>query len=259
MTATRETFQNIYDDVLDRLRLTDANMGKYSRSIVCRAINGAQHEIALVLARKGDQFLGTSATASIVVDQEIYTIGPSGDFNVANYMVARQVLVIDPETGSEKPLQKIAVAERHLHIYTGTQRKATDLTQICHYYFTASQIGGAGAMQPAIGLVPLPGVAGTSALKMYYVFKPTPVTYTDDTLVNGGAASDLPENVMPVLKTLTVKMLLEQDWAEEKIRIVDPRLAKETVQAEEAVGSQQEGGRTYVDYIEDLAVDYETW
>ena len=257
MSATRETFQEIYDYVLDKLGITDSDMGSYTREKVCKEINNAQHRIALMLAQRGDQFLVTSSTISTVANQEIYSIGSGGDFDVTNHLRVKQLLVIDFSTSAEKPLTEINVSERYKHILTGSTTTATEALDVTYYYFTTKAASSSSeVMYPAIGLVPCPGSAWTNALKMYYFFKPRPLTYSDDSLTNGGQAVDIPENTIPYFKTLATKALLEQDWSEEKIRVLSAREAEERNEATEVVGQQSEDSYSWVDYEPDPSVDY---
>jgi hypothetical protein len=255
-TAERTTFTDIYNYVLNKLGITAANMGDYTVGRVCDAINNSQHRLALMLMREGDQFLGSESTISIVADQELYSIGPGGDFNLTNYLEVKQIVVIDSTTLEEKMLQKIPVSDRYKFQISTNRAGASEALGINFYYFTTKAVTNSDVLLPAIGLVPYPDSAFTNGLKMFYHFKPRPIAYNDSGPSNGGQQPDIPEKFIPVLQTMTERLLLEHERSQEKIDMTTPRYAEEKMESRDAADEQAEDTPTFMEYYDDPLVDY---
>ena len=252
MAATRKTFQGIYDTLLRKLQVETDNMGHYSMDIICNAVNACQHRLAIILARRGDEFIGTSNTISIVANQEVYSIGRGGDFDVENYLHPLKQVLIVMSDGREYPLVKINVQERYKYLNPTSLSTGTG-----YYYFTTKEsTTETSTMLPSIGIVAIPSSSSADSLKIYYVFKPRPISWSDGELSNGAEIPDLPENVIPFLETLTERYLLEHEQSEEKLRIMATRMSEERMEATDAMDRQAEDEPKYVRWISDPAVDY---
>ena len=257
MPATRQTFQGIYDNLTRKLQIETENMGHYSMDIICHAINACQHRLAIILARRGDEFIGTSATEDLVANQEIYSIGKGGDFDVQDYLHPLKQALIVMADGQEYPLIKINIQERYKYVNTAMTTGSPQTAGIGYYYFTTKASSTeTSTMLPALGIVAVPSTGSIDGLKIYYVFKPRPISWSDGELTNGAQIPDLPENVIPFLETLTERYLLEHEQSEEKLRIMSTRMMEERSEATDAMDRQAEDEPKFVRWMSDPAVDY---
>lgn len=250
MVASRETFQDVYDHILRGLKVSTESMGGYTTADIAAGMNFCQHKLALKLAEHGDDLIGTSTSISMVSSQEVYSLGKGGDIDIENFLLPlKQVLLVEDST-HEYPQIRIKASERWR--YLALVQNSTD----GYYYFTTkASTSETDTMLPAIGVLPMPSMAGYD-LKVWFFFKPRPVTQADGRLTNGSQIPDLPENVIPYFKTICVRFLLEQGGKKESIDLLMPRLAEERADAMNAMGTQIENDPILMEHWEDPAADY---
>jgi len=254
MSAERVTFQDIFDYLLIKLKLTTSTLSgsPYSVEKLCTVINLAMDHAALHLIDKGDQFINTTASANLVSSQEVYTIGPSGDFDVDDYLQARQFLTVE-SSGEEHPVEQISITDRYR--YVRSDQNVPNVAAL-KFYFTTGSITNSSVKYPAIGLVPQPTSALVSGLKMHYYFKPQPITHEGDTITNPNDYLDIPERAIPFFKSLAERLCLEIERSQEKINMMEARLAREENQATSAITEQKENSPVLMEEWPDPAVDY---
>lgn len=241
-TDSMTTFNYIIDELKARLQLTDDRMGKFSIPKICDAINHAQKRVAQYLMNRGDHFLGKTLTLAITANQETYSIGTNGDFDIDDFMKLKQVLIRDASSNPvvETPLDPIKVQDRFRYINIVDGGDAT-LKFRRKYYMTTKSDSNSQARLPAIGIVPIPEIVTDGTLRIWYYFRPRPVLYTGTTVNNGAQNTDLPETVVPILITLTQKLLMEQIGDAAKLAMVDPKYAEEKLEAQESIQNQTDG------------------
>lgn len=253
--AATSTFNDIYNEVVNRLNVDADNMGNHSVERIVQAINKSQMRLALLLTFKGEHFLGTSARCTITSGQEVYSIGTNGDIDIDNYLKLKQALIVY-DNEEEQPLDKINLEERYKWMYRRDAGQTVDASLLKCFYYTTKLDSNSKARLPAIGLVPEPNSTITNGLKIWYHFKPRPITFTGEAITNGTEIPDLPESVNPALVSLAERYLLEGPNAAERLRIVDPRLAEEKQEATENVINQSDNYPTLMVDSDDRGVDW---
>lgn len=257
MAGTRETWGEIYNYTLDRLRVSSDRMGKFNIAQICRVINHVQHVQAMILARHGDQYIGTYALGSLVSGQEIYSIGEGGDFNITDFLKMKHICVIVTADQEEPKLDKVDIEDREKYLVTPSDEDTSSLRAVAYYYHTTTTLANSAEKIPALGLLPVPKTSGTNVLKLHYYYKPRPIEYSGSAISNKDQVPDLPETSIPALKTQVENMLLEADRSSEKMATVAPRLMEEKALSKEAnVDQSDDDDADRVQYWEDPAVDW---